>query len=195
MGRGIGGGGEMKERPIIFSGDSVRAIIAGRKTQTRRVVFQRYLLCNDPAGEVDNADIVSWCPYGASGDRLWVREKWAFEDFGEEEQRIVWAADLAAAWIGVGHSLGKPFYLSSDYTPSRWRPSIHMPAWASQLTLEVVNVRVQRLQDISEVDAKAEGVEYRAPFVSLWNTINAKRGFPWSANPWVWAVTFKRVDE
>ena len=219
----------MKDRPILFSAPMVRAILEGRKTQTRRVVKpQPYSETAHPkcAAIVRHLQDVFWavnwrtprdvhgkrhyidrdgnspykCPYGQPGDSLWVRE--------------TWAAHLR--WNGV-----KPSDIDGDRAdfrwyradgddiarerPGRWRPSIHMPRWASRLNLLVTDVRVERVQDISPGDAAAEGIAMRdemrtdedwganmvPDFASLWDSINAKRGYSWEKNPWVWAVTFE----
>lgn len=174
----------MKERPILFSGPMVRAILEGRKTQTRRVVKPQ------PAhiagiGTVLNIDTITGkaCPYGKPGDRLWVRETW-------DGVRL----DGGGALVSYRADGDKP--VTDD---GRWHPSIHMPRWASRITLEVVSVRVERLQEISEEDAMAEGValaeNYRGPvahFASLWEQINGLGS--WNANPWVWVVEFRRVQ-
>lgn len=198
----------MKERPILFSGPMVRAILEGRKTQTRRVVKpQPDLIPSDvppapgdngywwPASKaqsmVQTRDMPCYCPYGVPGDRLWVREAWAADEMWDrvpprdipEGQRI---------WLeGSGFDRG---------VKGRLRPSIHMPRWASRILLEVVSIRVERLQEISEDDAKAEGgtanimLNYRAPFSYLWKLIYGHEGpNSWAANPWVWVVEFKRV--
>lgn len=202
-----------KDKPIMFSGSMVRAILDGRKTQTRRVIKPQPV--GSPAGlgciggrgighifesEHTGGQIVR-CPYGEPGDRLWVRETWADEPGGPDDYPItVYAADMAARHHNdVAH--GPIFYLRSDYKPKRWRPSIYMPWWASRITLEVTGVRAERLRDISEADARAEGtttneidLTHRESFQTLWDSINAKRGFGWEANPWVWAVEFKRDE-
>lgn len=218
----------MKERPILFNGPMVRAILDGRKTQTRRIVKPQpanscryemngagdkalHLADGPPSGasavrktlfvpvKAYSADHRLPCPYGAPGDRLWVRETWALEDLGEDGQRLVWRVDRAAKWVADGE---KPHYLDLDYEPARWRPSIHMPRWASRITLEVTGLRVQRLLDISEEDARAEGLALAGLilpghavgcFSRLWDEINGERA-PWSSNPWVWIVDFKRVE-
>lgn len=216
----------MTDRPILFSGPMVRALLEGRKSQTRRVLkpqpvarevrpngffspgYFSFTLCHDGgANETQLAPI----PY-ASGDRLWVREAWRTSptyddlkpsDLGGDES-IQYAADGAWETWGWGN-LG--------CIQGRSRPSMFMPRWASRLTLTVTDVRVQRLQEISEADAKAEGVE-PAPcggcgeatpdrrcigclhpfctngFANLWDSLNQKRGFGWSENPWVAAYTF-----
>ena len=217
----------MTERPIIFSGPMVRAILDGRKTQTRRAVKPKYPIeffggkgeegdprcwgygpCDDGTWALlDNrdGDSESWqipCPYGVSGDRLWVRETWGLH----RDYERVYETDKKPCVGFLG-------YLATDDDDScpktiinRWRPSIHMPRWASRITLEVVEVRVQRVQDISEADAVAEGcrqhesailsraVGYRATFRELWDSLNANRGHGWATNPWVWAITFKRLE-
>ena len=213
----------MIERPILLSGPMVRAILAGEKTQTRRVVkpqpqpFQsndrpgRWWWFNIhrkgwPEGRIHeamlDAEIIPFCPYGATGDRLWVRETLANSGGG-----WYYAAD--------GMSLdpeGRALSLTGQGKAGKWyRPSIHMPRWASRITLDVASVRVERLQDISEADAQAEGApigEYfkddldggrlvkadrRLGFRVLWDSINAKRGYGWDVNPWVWVVEFRRV--
>jgi hypothetical protein len=195
----------MKERPILFSGPMVRAILEGRKSQTRRVVKHRNDSCGDP---IMPNDPRMPCPFGGPGDRLWVRETWCCENpayvaqYKEEpwrgspdpdNARILYAADPVHQNAGCS-----------------WRPSIFLPRWASRITLEVTGVRVERLQDISEADAMAEGVTqgvYRGPtgsivatcedqvvegYRDLWESINGP-GF-WDANPWVWVVEFKRVE-
>jgi hypothetical protein len=178
----------MKERPILFSGPMVRAILEGRKTQTRRIVR---------------------CPFGQQGDRLWVRETWALDAYtGDMQFCIKYRAGGDYVTERNGSDEWVPVY--QRYIDgcaldnwSRWRPSIHMPRWASRLTLEVTGVMVERLQDISEDDAKAEGVEQlarsagtncRGAFQHLWDSINKDRA-PWESNPWVWVVEFRRIDQ
>lgn len=195
-----------RERPIIFSGPMVRAILADRKSQTRRVVkpqpidfyvasYEPMTLIDAVPGELMARRIMF--PYGIPGDRLWVRETWTHTGEG------VWSPRDAAAAGG-----GRVLYRATDEAPCKgcWFPSIHMPRWASRITLEIVAVRVERVQEISGDDAFAEGVvdDIRlsieawnaravAHFRNLWNDLNAKRGFGWDANPWVWVVEFKRI--
>ncbi len=140
------------------------------------------------------------CPYGQPGDRLWVRECWTLEDLPGDGERLIWRSDMAASWRSERSDV---FYLPSSYQPERWRPSIHMPRWASRINLEVTGVRVERLQDITEADARAEGVfamplpprskstPYRASFKALWEEINGPGS--WDLNPWVWVVSFARL--
>lgn len=181
----------MKERPILFSGPMVRALLAGTKTQTRRVVAERALNGGGDWNRHPDFVRVTRCPYGQPGDRLWVRETWAalknpttlrLKGAAKRSDHISYRAD--------GELMGFDFC---------WRPSIFMPRWACRLELELTQVRVERLQDISEGDAKAEGVpvafgEGLHWFQGIWDSLNAKRGFDWETNPWVWALTFKRVE-
>lgn len=207
----------MKERPILFSGEMVRAILEGRKTQTRRVVKgidETYRGVED--GKVWQMDECGDCHdvpcrYGLPGDRLWVKETWAWSG---TDKRIT----PSDPWYRATHYKGEDFGI-------RWRPSIHMPRWASRITLEVVSVRVEQLQEISDADAIAEGVQSvrdhygdpsvplmhcgtvawqrydgaacaapsaRLSYQSLWESINGDGA--WDLNPWVWVVEFKRME-
>lgn len=232
----------MRERPIIFSGAMVRAILEGRKTQTRRPVREQealtFLACEDgDDGDLQVAwsdeghsgpGFYAWCgeypeegaeflgaPFGRSGDRLWVRETFAspvtsWTDYGWE-----WDEDDGARLPGGKSVPGNQFSkrtakYRADYgdwhqDEGPWRPPIHMPRWASRITLEVTDVRVERLHYLTEEDAQAEGVSpaettdgdlsYALGFIDLWDSINAKRGHSWASNPWVWVVTFRRLEE
>lgn len=185
----------MSERPILFSGPMVRAILEGRKTQTRRVVKGIALDWLRPDGftpEFTASPENSLCPYGNPGDTLWVRETW-----GPFEGGFIYRADEG------------PNVKPDD---GRWHPSIHMPRDASRLSLLIKSVRVERLQEISEADAFAEGVGHyvdsgaageatpdgartaREWFAQLWDTINAK-SHPWASNPWVWVVEFEKINK
>ncbi|GFZ67435.1 hypothetical protein PSE10B_39570 [Pseudomonas amygdali pv. eriobotryae] len=191
-----------KERPILFSAPMVCAILEGRKTVTRREVKKPAALDCLAAGFEPaflalpgNADL---CPYGKVGDRLWVRESW---------QADAQVNDVAPREL----SHGEPLHYPADgalrqtgcsmITPGKTRPSIHMPRWVSRILLEITDVRVERLQDISEEQAKAEGpiwpvaehleMAWRVQFRTLWESINGAEN--WKANPWVWVVEFKRV--
>ncbi|MEN0039834.1 MAG: hypothetical protein AAF764_00715 [Pseudomonadota bacterium] len=190
----------MTDRPILFSAPMVRALLAGRKTQTRRVAkFQ-------PSDKADRdvATAVCW-PKTAEGDRLWVREAFAdANDHGVET--ILYRADGHRVEFDLFDVNPEDLPNSYDFATwaaaleagveGRWRPSIFMPRWASRLTLVVTDVRVQRLCDIDGLDAIAEGVtrvEGEAPwrsFKHLWDSLNAARGFGWVENPWVVATTF-----
>jgi len=200
--------GKKMDRPILFSGPMVGALLEGGKTQTRRVLASdkkdslfngewsdSYVL--DPG----NADWRARDIRFAIGDRLWVREAWRCNG---------WATDLATIFYraseGDGYTAMCEQYPVVGKPPLRvtatWRPGIHMPRWASRLTLTVTDVRVQRVQEISEADAEAEGTAPilvppdggSAPHVEgfrdLWDSINASRGFGWETNPWVVALTF-----
>lgn len=192
----------MKEHPILFSGAMVRAILDGRKTQTRRVITPQPIVepyryggmvvnwkdkISAPPNIASEA-LARFCPYGGVGDHLWVRETWGirFYQYGLERtegEQVV--------------------YRATDDIQMRWTPSIHMPRAYSRITLELTGVRVERAQDISEADAIAEGVDYipeapaamnhRTAFAGLWNSINAARGYGWDVNPWVWVLEFQQV--
>lgn len=226
----------VRERPILFSGPMVRAIFEGRKTQIRRVMpplkhpgwtgymmaREGYAIENGPDYPDDKEDHVR-CPYGVVGDRLWVRETFAVHSFGPEPTVHFRADD------------------NNQYFAGKWKPAIFMPRLLSRILLEVVEVRAQRLQEISEEDAGAEGAnsdtglecsdcdwlgwedspgvrragpdddwsftcpkcaepaahhpldeQNRMEFRKRWDSINGKSQ-PWTTNPWVWAVSFKRI--
>lgn len=194
----------MADRPILFSAPMVRALLAGTKTQTRRIIkCPAYYQIEEKDdgkpwpwmydGERDRDHFLP-CPYGTPGDRLWVREAW----------RAVWSSDDEPPRV---FNAGYRFWYEADSPHQdgfgKLRPSIHMPRCASRITLEITDVRVERLQDISEADAMAEGAEPilvppdggSAPHVEgyrvLWESINGPGS--WDANPWVWALSFKRV--
>lgn len=211
----------MIERPILFSSPMVRALLDGTKTQTRRVVkmppswdcivyadwgngWWPYRSDDGESPNYDNNEIPLNCPYGQPGDCLWVRETFCLDDNGHEEWPI-FRADGA-----------KLPERPATRKPARWTPSIHMPRRASRILLEITGVRVERLQDISEADAIAEGVEPHevrqfamyglnaeeradirrqaavGPYRGLWGSINGAGS--WDANPWVWVIEFKRVQ-
>ena len=202
----------MKERPILFSGPMVRAILDGSKSQTRRVMKPQPEWVNENAGcgiatgggimPSPRNDWLHWrgsrlfrpeprCPYGLPGDRLWVRETW----------RVSSAHDsLPPKSIPVGDGIEYAADKTPDYLLGKSRPSIHMPRWASRILLEITDVHVERVQDISDRDARDEGAEqigdcegaYVAGFRRLWESINGPDS--WSANPWVWVVEFRRIE-
>lgn len=199
----------MKEWPILFSAPMVRAILDGSKTQTRRVAKRTAAGHVKETGghrrwHIADFDAYLACPYGQPGDRLWVRETWAAPH--SEDGRPPRAIQCDQMRI---------HYLASEGRGGLvWRPSIHMPRWASRITLEITGVRVERLQEISEADAIAEGIErsydqwrdYRTDqavnypgaatpidsYRTLWEEINGPDS--WDANPWVWVVDFKRLE-
>lgn len=191
----------MKERGMIFNGEMVRAILDGRKTQTRRTVKPQpdedglAKVTNGPW--VDTSERNYRCPFGAAGDRIWVRETWARYNIDQNSHDIAYRATTPEDWPEDG----------------RWRPSIHMPRWASRILLEITNVRVERLNAISEEDARAEGIidggclncgepepcgcanpepDATDAFAYLWQSIYGQEN--WNANPWVWVISFKRVE-
>lgn len=177
----------MKERPIIFSAPMVRAILSGAKTQTRRVVKPIHMATVG----AEQFPILAICPYGRPGDRLWVRETWKHIEGG-------------AIYDASGGTIDAfdPETIYRADRPNRygpWMSPIHMPRWASRITLEITDVRVERLQDISEDDAYAEGVKHsehggitaRDGFQRLWESINGAGS--WDTNPWVWVIEFKKL--
>ncbi|CDH33775.1 hypothetical protein [Xenorhabdus bovienii] len=207
----------MKETPIIFNADMVRAILDGKKTQTRRIFKQAvgsslsvdyeypwatlsWLYGDGPGHEVYERTLKMQCPYGKIGDQLWVRE--AFSDLARMRERFASAIGRSVETITTSFE-GDIAYRASlgsraDYL--KWTPSIHMPRWASRITLEIIDIRVERLQDISEEDAIAEGVSANEfspacyAFGSLWQFIyGVDNPQSWQANPWVWVIEFRRV--
>ena len=213
----------MREIPILFSASMVRAIIDGKKTQTRRVVKPQLSGCpyNDNGIWVErwfhtgDDDREIRCPYGQRGDKLWVRENWQYYDWNEDGMPCIrYAADNATVWPEVPEEWAERIddiwaTLSSEddnmARDRRWRPSIHMPRWASRITIEITAVRVERLQDISEADALDEGITYndianngldpmraRRWYRGLWESINGTGS--WDENPWVWVIDFRRMD-
>ncbi len=182
----------VKERPIIFSSEMVRAYLAGRKTQTRRIVKGVALEWLQPG--MFTPEYVAHpgnhlCPYGNPGDVLWWRETWIeLIDEGLGHNVIAYKAD--------GPNLKTNYEMNL-----KWRPSIFMPHWASRIQTPIMSVRVERLQDISEDDCWHEGIRlgstvlgtlgYRDLYCDLWNKLNAKRGYSWESNPWVWVIEFE----
>lgn len=179
---------EPRERPILFSGPMVRAILAGTKTQTRRVVKVE-------PGKLDVGENPA-CPYGVpGGSRLWVRETWYDDNATRDAEPIPTSHDDFIHYRADGEAHDQFEELDGFL---RWRPSIFMPRWASRITLEVTEVRVERLQEITEADAWAEGIAAHVvrpihDYAALWDSLNAKRGFGWDTNPWVWVVSFRRL--
>lgn len=200
----------MRELPILFNGEMVRAILDGRKTQTRRVIKPQPngTSCTDLLIKEAwaNGFVDVKCPYGQTGDLLWVRETW--REMGTAQMNDGSIPPSDGPWSDNQHVV----YASNESWNGPFRPSIHMPRWASRITLEVTGVRVERVQEIIEADAVAEGCKsadfatgrecildatmgsYRLHFQSLWNSINVERGFGWDVNPWVWVIKFRRVN-
>lgn len=231
----------MKETGVLFTGEMVRAILENRKNQTRRPLKWKVrpqstginlsassltlgFYCNElvssgyvlrsregASGCWNDRTYPAHCPLGQPGDRLWVREAWT-----PGYQEGCWGTIFREGGEFVRgkrkHEKG-PYFNAEEIGPHiRWRPSIHMPRWASRITLEITDIRVQRLQEISGLDAESEGVllpktmsrldreadgqegaAFRFCFKELWDSIYAKRGLGWSADPWVWVPTFKVV--
>ncbi|HDY7233165.1 TPA: hypothetical protein RRE64_004522 [Klebsiella pneumoniae] len=235
----------MTELGMIFNAEMVRALLDGRKTQTRRIMVPQ------PADDIErgifpNPEVIGWkssrrhkhgsttahfCHYGKPGDRIWVRETWGVVShaFSDDGLMIDWVPDRPATAIhempfGNGYYSGYAIYAADgDFTwgdddgyedgRSCWKPSIHMPRAASRILLEITDVRVERLNAISEEDATAEGVAQfrggiwkhyqpgwtqhqlsaRGSFVTLWKSIYGEES--WNSNPWVWVIKFKRIEE
>lgn len=215
-----------KERPILFSGEMVRAILDSRKTQTRRVIKPQPIADSlyadggwtwrlgkpnfiGASNGLFQSAMIQHCPYGKPGDRLWVRETFSLplsEPCYRSDKacpQVTYNADGDTCW------------------PARKRPSIHMPRWASRILLEIIDIHVERLQDIEREDVYAEGIHGPGivvgevfmlctgqptiesaeakyildQFIDLWDSFNAKRGYGWDQNLWVWVIEFKRLDE
>lgn len=202
----------MKERGVVFNDDMVRAILEGRKTQTRRPVknvrADNCLVIRKPTKKrngvythVMDALEHGLCPFGNVGDRIWVRETFnAFWLDNDVIQEIKDGVSLASELCDY-----KVDYSDSSKPAEGWTPSIHMPRWASRILLEITDVRVERLHDMSEADAKAEGASpvtykitppeavYRVGFGDIWRGIYGQEN--WLSNPWVWVIEFKRIKE
>ena len=209
-----------KARPILFTGPMVRAILAGRKTQTRRVVKPQPFKAGEEwssktVTEAWNSGFVDVrCPFGNAGQRLWVRETWTWcSSADKEEERGITFKDGAQKFPNGNYYPNDHIdYLPTAFDHIKWHPSIYLPRWASRITLEVESIRIQRLKEISEQDALAEGISetHRTKammpggfvrcdwpqwsFHQLWDSINEKRGYGWRKNPWVWVVNFALVD-
>ncbi|HCA35403.1 MAG: hypothetical protein CMM07_17840 [Rhodopirellula sp.] len=207
------------ERPILLKDEMVRAILDGRKTQTRRIANNVYFDSKYRAKwkavrkhtevsiDTPAAMLGEVCPYGQPGDRLWVREThhvpggYLEADLIDEIRNGVSSPES----LGVTYRADAPSLKPCD---GGWTPSIHMPRWASRITLEITNVRVERLKDLSEGDAEKEGCApafldefgnvggvpfYRRGFCKLWREIKGHDS--WEANPWVWVIEFKRIPQ
>jgi hypothetical protein len=203
----------MKERPILFQTEMVKAILADRKSQTRRVIKPQLPRGGDKLQVQESSRAIEHCPYGRVGDRLWVRETWAAVCQNEYGQVLQWR-DVAKENRKEERCMtiykADETELNSEYEGS-WIPSIFMPRWASRLTLEITDVRAQRIQEISEYDAEQEGVQVShyycdegefpahrcdpvGKFKELWDSINGRRpGCSWQENPWVWCLSFKVI--
>ncbi|EBV8483688.1 hypothetical protein HT95_002366 [Salmonella enterica subsp. enterica serovar Ago] len=218
----------MKERGMIFNAEMVRAILEGRKTQTRRPV--------KPQPELTERSGFSWngavfgsgsddretnrnfahvkCPFGKPGYRIWVRETFRVHSRATDVATLVYRASVRNSWTEQTHRVPVAV-CNKPAIPEKWTPSIHMPRWASRITLEITDVRVERLHNISERDALREGL-FQLPasgryclqpgmqyfgmashsakevYSWLWASIYGEES--WAANPWVWVIEFKRVE-
>lgn len=217
----------MKERPVIFNAEMVRAILDGRKTQTRRVMkvqpspeFTPMNMAMETdynahwytPGVVDkdgylqpakhqvfgvaSEDEGYSCPFGQPGDKLWVREAFRVHSRATDVATLVYRASVRNSWTEQTHRVPVAV-CNKPATPEKWTPSIHMPRWASRITLEITGVRVERLKDIRASDALDEGIQHmtmncpRHEFFQLWNSIYGDMAH--ETNPWLWVITFRRV--
>lgn len=218
----------MTERGMIFNSEMVRAILDGRKTQTRRIMKEQPVLNGNfyevfgsawskgmtsiPA--VPGHSLSTRCPFGAVGDRIWVREGFfpaPLEMQSEPPRKTMW--NIAYRDGMQMEKLAPAEYNPTIYNYERWTPSIHMPRWASRILLEITDVRVERLNAISEEDARAEGIidggclncgepepcgcanpepDATDAFAYLWQSIYGQEN--WNANPWVWVISFERIE-
>ncbi|EDX0900972.1 hypothetical protein AB5G42_005076 [Salmonella enterica subsp. enterica serovar Teko] len=222
----------MKERGMIFNAEMVQAILDGRKTQTRRVLAtyqdavkfcpewdvngkQIFIVLGEKDHTGMNPVITAIpCPFGQPGDRIWVRETFRVHSRATDVATLVYRASVRNSWTEQTHRVPVAV-CNKPATPEKWTPSIHMPRWASRITLEITDVRVERLHSISERDALREGL-FQLPasgryclqpgmqyfgmashsakevYSWLWASIYGEES--WAANPWVWVIEFKRVE-
>lgn len=209
----------INEHPIIMSAESVRHILAGTKQETRRIVKHQYPYENTEPKE-HSAHPGLWiaythdgklrngpesgevrCPYGAAGSFLWVKETWAHADEKHPRSRICYRADMTAWGVADATDIttgelvpDQKCFPSVVYpgTVKRWKSSLYMPRWASRIRLLVCRVRMDRLHEMTEEDARAEGCASLAEYKAVWQTINGDR-VQWEKNPWVWVVGFLRA--
>ncbi|MEF3110375.1 hypothetical protein QFI91_14930 [Raoultella sp. WB_B2P2-3] len=223
---------KITERGMIFNGEMVRALLGGLKTQTRRIMKVqpessefglRYISessltkelgmyfwsQSDACGVKARSEPFS-CPYGKPGDRIWVREAFRVHSRATDVATLVYKASARNSWTKQTHRVPVSV-CNKPATPEKWTPSLHMPRWASRILLEITDVRVERLNTISESDAIAEGPErynddgiiYFGPYGrgdcrpevayrDLWLSIYGAES--WQANPWVWVIEFKRIE-
>lgn len=224
----------MTQRGMIFNGEMVRAILDGRKTQTRRIMkiqpehsgFGLRRVIDSKNGSDDGKYFWSLsdacglkirsksftCPFGSVGDRIWVREAFRVHSRATEVATLVYKASERNSWTEQTNRVPVSV-CNKPATPEKWTPSLYMPRWASRLLLEITDVRVERLNAISEEDARAEGIidggclncgepepcgcanpepDATDAFAYLWQSIYGSDS--WNANPWVWVIEFKRVE-
>ncbi|EBZ4430340.1 hypothetical protein B7N49_04520 [Salmonella enterica subsp. enterica serovar Derby] len=208
----------MKERGMIFNAEMVNAILSGRKTQTRRPIKWKQTRFTE-IGEREDGSNWPWsedtekvcdywhpCPYGEIGDRIWVQETFQgpLFDYEQMQSYLEDSSKFEKPEFCQYAADGKPapeYYDAEDNLHCGWRPSIHMPRWASRILLEITDVRVERLNSISDSDASKEGcciADMESGdclsdvFTRLWTSIYGDDS--WQANPWVWVIEFKRVE-
>lgn len=228
----------MTERGMIFNAEMVRAILDGRKTQTRRIMKLQPKPSKSRPGDFwfsskklesmvhvsdlapGNSPIADYhlfiqehcCPLGAVGDRIWVREAFRVHSRATDVATLVYKASERNSWTEQTHRVPVAV-CNKPATPEKWTPSLHMPRWASRILLEITDVRVERLNTISEEDARSEGIidggclncgesepcgcanpepDATDAFAYLWQSIYGQES--WNANPWVWVIEFKRVE-
>ncbi|HHR1240512.1 TPA: hypothetical protein ACS3BW_004286 [Klebsiella pneumoniae] len=214
----------MSERGMIFNAEMVRALLDGRKTQTRRPIKWKQTRFTE-IGEREDGSKWPWsedaehacdfwhpCPFGAVGDRIWVREAFRVHSRATDVATLVYKASERNSWTEQTRRVPVAV-CNKPATPEKWTPSLHMPRWASRILLEITGVRVERLNAISEEDARAEGIidggclncgepepcgcanpepDATDAFAYLWQSIYGQES--WNANPWVWVIEFKRVE-
>ncbi len=209
---------------MIFNAEMVRALLDGRKTQTRRPIKWKQTRFTE-IGEREDGSKWPWsedaehacdfwhpCPFGAVGDRIWVREAFRVHSRATDVATLVYKASERNSWTEQTRRVPVAV-CNKPATPEKWTPSLHMPRWASRILLEITDVRVERLNAINEHDAQAEGVaklrggfwkhyqpgwtqhqlSARGSFVTLWKSIYGDES--WNSNPWVWVIKFKRIEE
>jgi hypothetical protein len=205
----------MKSKPILFSTPMVQAILEGRKTQTRRIVKKQFLNGDEPRFSTRNSESTGVCPFGKIGDVLWVKETSCFVllehahillEGASDKNRMMFKASIHEDWMKF----------AKEKFNYKWIPSLFMPKDAARIWLKITNIRVERLNDISDEDAKNEGIKlsehssenvdiwYRyddvsytflpqTSFRTLWESINGKDS--WNNNPWVWVIEFERIEK
>lgn len=201
---------KITERGMIFNAEMVRALLDGRKTQTRRPIKWKQTRFTE-IGEREDGSKWPWsedaehacdfwhpCPFGTVGDRIWVREAFRVHSRATDVATLVYKASERNSWTEQTRRVPVAV-CNKPATPEKWTPSLHMPRWASRILLEITDVRVERLRSMSQDDARAEGViaasgpmEAGLAFRELWDSIYGEES--WKANPWVWVIEFKRVE-
>lgn len=195
----------MTERGMIFNGEMVRALLDGRKTQTRRIVKlshehgMKNPVVRGKKGEISYVGCrlaAMLCPFGQPGDHIWVREAFRVMGCVTDVARLMYKASERNSFTEATRTV--PVASCTKKPSQKWTPSIHMPRWASRITLEITDVRVERLNSISETDARAEGIsgsiarDVIAAYASLWRSIYGAES--WEADPWIWVIEFRRFE-